>query len=152
VVDRSDLLYPHWREMKHVTKLLFVLQHLDYFGVQSFHLVVLRNELEGSERLKNQLLPALVGRRLDLFFCESKPKCAIRRAFAGFIWIADRRLSSVPSLILFSIHSGTVSFEKGEIVLLLGSATLHFSNRSTGVNPEDCRSNFAAIVSRVALI
>ena len=29
-----------------------------------------------------------------------------------------------------------------------GSETLHFSNRSLGVNPEDCRSNFAAIFSR----
>jgi hypothetical protein len=76
---------------------------------------------------------------------------AIRRAFAGSIWIAARRLSNVPSLILFSIHSGAVTFEKGEMVRRLGSETLHFSNRSTGVNPEDCRPNFAAIFSRVAL-
>jgi hypothetical protein len=50
-----------------------------------------------------------------------------------------------------SIHSGTVTFEKGEIVRRLGSETLHFSNRSTGVNPEDCRPNFVAIFSWVAL-
>jgi len=44
--------------------------------------------------------------------------------------------SKVPSLILFSIHSGTVSFEKGEIVRHLGSeGALHFSNRSTGMRP-----------------
>ena len=72
------------------------------------------------------------------FFCDSKigerhTKMCDQTGFAGSIWIAARILSNVPYLILFSIHSGTVTFEKGEIVRRLGSETLHFSNRSTGV-------------------
>src|SRR4030095_10472011 len=57
----------------------------------------------------------------------------------------------VPSLILFSSHSETLSCEKGEIVRLLQSETLHSMNRCNGVNFQGGLENFAATFSLDAL-
>src|SRR6266542_6149399 len=81
-----------------------------------------------------------------------QPRCAVTRAFAGSTCIAVRRPSTVPSLILFSSHSETLTFENGEIVRLLPRETHHFRNRCNGVNLEDGPENFAAIFSQDALL
>src|SRR4030095_12227971 len=76
-----------------------------------------------------------------------RPRYAVVHAFAGSTFSAARSPSTVPSLILFSSHSETVSCERGEIVRLLRSETLHFKNRCNGVISEDGPENFAAIFS-----
>jgi hypothetical protein len=54
---------------------------------------------------------------------------AARRALVGSSCTAARKPSRVPSVILFLIHSASVTSEKGEIVRFLRSEAVHFKNR-----------------------
>jgi hypothetical protein len=93
-------------------------------------------------------------RRFDVglsLVANALPKWAARRAFAGSTCIAARKPSSVPSLILFSIHCPTVTSKKGEMVRVLGSETFHFKNSCSGVNSAAESENLVEIFRRISL-
>ena len=58
-------------EMKHITKLLWQLQQLDYFCAQFLNLVVIRSKTQGAARLKISFCPCSSSLVCISYFFES---------------------------------------------------------------------------------